>query len=222
MVAKLISAAVACALAAPAFAEIPVPDPNCCDVPCAIAVVGTNGGVPDPAGAFTVIVRSFNCDPLVNSTVWIDFTECAPDIYVCGTQPDAHRVDCPTRSVYAISNALGRASFTIVGGAKNPSGNAPGYAGPTFCGHAGTIACAKVYADGVLLAKIGVSAYDQNLAGGVNPADISAWLADAFSGTYYGRSDYDASATLAPPDLSKLLGVALGGGSTSSCAVYCE
>jgi hypothetical protein len=205
-----------------AHATIDVPDPTRCTVPCAIALVGTNGGVPDPAGSFQIVVRGFSGSPIAGASVKIDFTPCAPDIFVCSIQPEHTLADCPTHTVRGVTDLGGVARFTIVGGANNSSGRAPSYTGPTSCSHAGTIACAQIWSDGVPLGTIGVTAYDQNLSGGVNPTDISSWLADAFSGTYYPRSDYDASATLSPPDLAKLLGVSLGAGSTSSCGAYCQ
>jgi hypothetical protein len=182
--------------------------------------VGSNGGVADPAGAFQVVVRSVTCTPLPGSTVTIDFGACTPDIHIGSAQISPVTVDCAGRRVSAVTDANGIARFIVLGGASNPTGATPGYTAQGFCQSVPT--CAKVYADGFLLASIAVSTYDQNMSGGVNPADVSAWLGDIFSGQYFGRSDYDANGLLSPVDLSKLLGVSLNHRSTSSSAAYCN
>jgi len=152
--------------------------------------------------------------------VVIDFTECMPDIRLCSVQTGVHATSCEEKYVQGISDASGVATFTIVGGANNAAGNAPGYTGTSLCSTQQTLGCAKVYADGILVGVVAVAAYDQNLSGGVNPADISAWLGDAF-GDFHGRSDFDGDGALTPSDLSRLLQVALAAGSTSSCGAYC-
>lgn len=190
------------------------PEPPNATMPCHINLVGTTGGTADAAGEFSIVVRDFANNPMAGSVVSVFFAECA-DLRIAAVQPfPGLTVDCGATvgTVTGITNGDGIVEFRIVGGARNLSGGAPG---------AG-FRCARVYADGVLLGTVNVGAFDQNGAGGVNPVDVSLWLGDIFSGSYFGRSDYDCSGTLSPVDLSRLLSASLSGGSMASAASYCH
>ncbi len=70
---------------------------------------------------------------------------------------------------------------------------------------------------------INVGAFDEDGSGGVNPADIAAWLTDAFdAGAYRSRSDFNCSNSINPADLAELLNTLLRGGSSNSCSDYCH
>lgn len=194
-----------------------VPSPADSDVPCGLNLVGTAAGVADPRGEFTITVRDLAHNPIIGSSVVIDFNACEIDIRVCSVQPVAGvTADCSgaVGEINAVTNGVGAVVLRIVGGARNI---APGSPGELF-------KCATVYADGVNLGNINVGAPDENGSGGVNPADISVWLSDsfAFPGVYVGRSDFNCTQSINAADLSQMLSFSLGAGSTASCGAYCH
>src|SRR5438093_924395 len=64
------------------------------------------------------------------------------------------------------------------------------------------VATAGVTADGQLLGNLLVSTFDLNGSGGVNAADVSAWLVDKNSGVYRERSDFDGNGVVNAADVS--------------------
>lgn len=192
-----------------------VPSPADSDVPCGLNLVGSTGGVADVRGEFTIVVRDLAHNPIPASAVTIDFNACTPDIRVCSVQPHAGvSADCSgsVGEINAVTDGSGTVVLRIIGGANNGGGSPP----------AAGFKCATVFADGVNLGTINVGAYDQNGAGGVNPADISVYLTDAFDVDYEGRSDFNCSNSVNPADQSLLLSTSLGAGSGNSCAAYCH
>lgn len=194
-----------------------VPSPADSDVPCGLNLVGTTGGVADAKGSFTITVRDLAHNPIAGSSVVIDFSGCSVDIRVCSVQPTAGvTADCSgtVGSISGVTDGSGSIVMKIVGGARNTASHTPG----------SPFKCATVYADGVNMGKINVGAYDENGAGGVNPADISVWLPDSFDypATYRGRSDFNCTQSINPADLSLLLATSLGGASFNSCSAYCH
>ena len=183
-------------------------DPANCEVPDLILLVGRGpGGGADPLGAFTVIVRDFNNVPHPNEFVTLDFHGC-PDIRLCADQGDPSIVtDCLNASITTRSDQDARVTFRVLGHAVN-FGASPGSIGPSL----------EVYAEGILIKTVRVAALDQNGMDGLNPADLSLFLGDSFSGQAYARSDYDGNGVLDPNDLSLWLlayfagGSAVGGG----------
>jgi hypothetical protein len=199
--------------ASTAFATTPSPPAS--TIPCGITLVGTQAGVADPFGQFAVVVRDLASNPIPGSTVVIDFQDCEIDIRVCGSQPHAGTtVDCtgPVGTVSALTDATGTVLLRIVGAARNTVNGWPAETG----------ACARVYADGMLLGNLSVATLDQDGHGGVNPADLSLWLDDLFTGMPRARSDYNCSSSISPADLSIWLGAYFAGGSTVSCASFCH
>lgn len=211
----------ACGLAVAATSAMAaVPSPDDSDVPCGINLVGTTGGVADSKGEFTIVVRDLAQNPIAGSSVVISFDACEIDIRVCSVQPFSGVVaDClsgPVGEISAVTDGAGTVVLRVVGGARNSGGGAP----------AEGFKCATVYADGVNLtlpvSGLNVGAFDENGAGGVNPADISVWLSDSFDADFEGRSDFNCSNSANPVDLALLLSASLGGGSATSCAAYCN
>ncbi len=120
-------------------------------------------------------------------------------------------MDCTAHTISAISDLNGQVRYRILGSAAN-SGGSPG---------AG-LHCLRVFAEGILLTTLPtVQAYDQDGQGGLGPNDVSVLIADLFSGTYFGRSDYDCSQTLGSNDLSLWLTRFFAGGSTTSAPAVC-
>lgn len=193
-------------VAGAAYASVPCA--SCSTLPAGIRLVGTTGGVADPLGTFTVTVRDLANNLIANSSVVIDFTGNTPDIRIQSSQPAAGlTVDCGTKTVRALTNASGVATFTIVG--RSTSGAFSGFL------------LGAIYADGVLLGNRTVAAYDQDGAGGLGANDLSAWLSDFGAGNLAGRSDYDFSSSLGANDLSSWLGAFGAGGSTVSATPLC-
>lgn len=173
-------------------------------------LVGTTGGIADPRGDFTVVARDFARNPIAGVSVVIDFAICASDVHISSVQVVAGSYGvCDGSTVRGITNAQGVLTLRVVGSA--------GPSGPTF-------GCAQIYADGVRLGELNVSALDTNGSGGLNPADFSAWLGDSFQEpvTYVARSDFDCSRTVGPPDLAVLIQASLAGGSSTSGTTYCR
>jgi len=193
-----------------------VPSPADSDIPAGLNLVGTSGGVADVRGEFTIVVRDLAHNPIAGSSVVISFDNCEIDIRVCSVQTwPGVTPDCASGAVGEVSgvtDGTGTVTMRIIGGARNTSSGAP----------AEGFQCATVFADGVNMRQINVGAFDENGSGGVNPADVSVYLADQFDGDFEGRSDFNATNTLNPADLSILLGVTLGGGSATSCGAYCH
>jgi hypothetical protein len=120
------------AAAVPSVANSTVP-------PCLVAC--PFGDIP-----FDVVVRDLANNPVANSSVVIDFSEC-PAAFICtapGSQPDPYTVNLPARTIQLFSNASGLAHFPLrVGGG---------------CG-ANTV---RVFADGVLLGQRALASPDQD------------------------------------------------------------
>jgi hypothetical protein len=197
------------ALVAPALARATCPAGATSQIPTCIAVVGSTGGVVDPAGEFTVTVHDEANNPCPDREVLVDFGAYGGfpnDVRISATQPFPGQT-VVGNAVRRITDAAGVARFRILGGAHN-LGNSPGI------GAGG----AHIIANGVLLGGITVQAFDQDLVSGVGANDLSLWLSDKFApgAPYYGRSDYDCNGSLGANDLSIWVGFKFAGGSATS------
>jgi hypothetical protein len=186
-----------------AGADASTPSPADCTVPCGINLVGlTNTLGADAIGTFEIVVRNLAHDPIAGADVQIVFGGCEPDLRLCRDQPGTGSttpvtVLCGTggATARAVTDANGSVRLALIGHASNTHSNAP----------AAGWQCAKVYADGVLIADLNVGAYDQNGAGGANPADASIWSEDNWDEDYESRSDLNCTHTINPVDLSLIL-----------------
>ena len=182
------------------------------DVPCGITLVGTSGGVADAHGEFTIVLRDLANNPAASCEVMIDFGGCDPDIRISMNQPHPGiRVECDANGarVLATTDANGRITMRIVG-AATPGASAAHYK------------CAQVFAGGQSLGTINVATADLDGGGGSNPTDISLFLTDLFDADFEGRSDFNCINTISPSDLSLLLRISLGAGSSQSGTNYCN
>ncbi len=194
------------------------------------------------AAAHPIIVKNiFVFDdkgtPIPGSFVLIDFTECIEgvgpadaDIELADTQPwPGLIVDCPDKTVAAITDLLGVADFSVVGYATNAGLTALSPA-VSDIGH--MVKCAEVYADGFFLGTLNVGTFDQNGGAGLNVLDFALLLSDRIaslpgpSGTsaYRGRSDYDGNFAINPVDLAMWLAVRtyyVGAGSSGISGIAC-
>jgi hypothetical protein len=183
-------------VAAAAMAGVPSPANSTKSSNCIRYVASKAGPIADPAGLFTVTVKDLVPNPIPNSQVVIDFSGCG-DTHAANqaSQEPALNlvVDGTNKTVRALTNGSGVATFKIVGGVT--ASRTP----------VGATNCAKVYADGVLLSSVSVNAFDQDGVAGVALADLALWAGDLYGGASQQRSNYDCSASapiVALPDLS--------------------
>jgi len=202
-----------CGLLAASAAFASVPSPANSTVPPCFSLVGDDGaGNIDGSGEFCVVVRDLANFPINNSLVVVDLSNCS-NLVICDNNELGFTVDCGSQTVRGFTGAGGTLCFRIKGYANNSAGNVTPY---------NPYNCARVFADGVLLASPSVSAFDHD-GFGVGPADLSSWLSDSFnSGNLASRSDYDCSGDIGPADLSIWLDVSFdvlptNGGSTNNC-----
>ena len=189
----------------PALADVPSPQTS--SVPDLLTLVGRDGGgAIDPSAPFTVVVRKLSGRPVPGADVVLEFSGC-PDLRFCADQGDPNvTADCTHHVIRARADGNGQVTFHVQGCAAN-TGASRGPTGPAL----------NVYADGVPLKVVRVAALDETGSNGLDPNDLSAWLADFFSGEAFARSDYDGDGTLDPNDLSLWLGAFLGGASALGC-----
>jgi hypothetical protein len=210
-----------------AWAGVPYA-PNCY-VPAGFTLVGQANGEPDELGAFYVIVRDADNHAVANAIVTVELADCLargfqlcrhnPGPVCCPAPPNwpppdesesVQRTDCDGGAVTAQACEIGQVILAIIGGAVASSAPHPEAGG----------ACARILANGQLLATVPVAAFDLNSTGGVNAADLSVFMGDLF-GAFHPRSDYNYSGTVTPADLAKLLRVMERAGSLESCSSFC-
>ena len=189
-----------------------VPSPANSDAPGCINVVGSSAGVPDTTyGKFCVTVRDLASNLLNGSSVVVDFINTL-DIKTCNDHLNPNYVvTCGSATVRAFTDVTGVVCFTILGGSVGPASSESGVSGG-----------AGIYADGVLLATVGVGAYDLDGSSGVGANDLAIWLDDFAVGVpVAARSDYDCSGDVGANDLALWLDVFAAGGSAESCVGIC-
>jgi len=194
-----------------ALAGAPAPasgDPFTDTIPNHILVVARGPNGADTAmGRATVVIRDLAANPVPGVTVTIDFSAC-PDVAISQDQLDArYTVDCGLLTVTAVTDADGRADFTVLGTTRlvAPAGHA----------------CARIYANGILEAAVPVAVLDRDGTGGLTPADLSIWSADYFSATDPDRANLDAIAGVDLKDLAVWADAYFGGNDTASAGPYC-
>jgi len=184
-----------------------VPCAGCSTVPTCISLVGSSGGISDPAGNFTITVKDLANNPLNGASVVVDLSGCT-DVAICSNQLDAAAtVNCAAKTTRKFTNIAGQVSFIVLGG-SNGSGNAT-----TLLGGA------KIYANGTLIASPTASVFDLDGSNGVGINDLSVWLTDfgTFGNPAFGRSDFDCSGSVGINDLSVWLTEFGTGSSAASC-----
>jgi hypothetical protein len=198
----------ACGMLVAVVAMAGVPSPANSVSPAFIRMVGSKLGVPDSVGGkFTITVRDLSNNPLLGSNVTVDLSGCTVDLKIASDQLNVnHTTNCTGKTVSGYTNAAGLVAFTVLGNSF------------TSATHTG-LACARIYADGVLLSSPSVAAFDLDGASGVAVGDLAQWLGDLGAGVYRGRADYDGSASVAVGDLAQWLGRLGSGASTTTGAV---
>ena len=186
-----------------------VPSPANSTAPSLITLMGRSAGVVSPLGAFDVVVRDLANNPVGGARVIVDLGLCA-DLHLCADpQEPGTTVDCVNRRASRLTDATGRAHFTLLGGSI-------GMSTAWLPHHMG-----RIFWEGQLIAAPTVAAYDLDGANGVGANDLSVWLDDFGSALDIGRSDYDGSGVVGVNDLSLWLTVFGSATSLESCASTC-
>jgi hypothetical protein len=200
-------AAMLAALPAIAGAAAGVPSPPNSILPNGIRVVGRDGaGAVDPSGAFTVTVRDLANNPRAGVVVRVEFRDCA-NVRLCSQQgPGVTAMSCGPGNpwVEGITGADGTWTATVLGCSAGTPAEA-------------TSGCASIYAESVLQGYCIVTTLDLAGCDGANAADLSAWLADFFSGEARQRGDFDYSGSLGANDLSVWIRAFVGARSVRNC-----
>src|SRR4249919_723618 len=127
-------------------------------MPQSISVCGiqsTFAPSPDPSAAFTITI-TINAMPLVGGQIALDFQNCT-DLRLCTALVNGQQVDCTQKQVRGVTNALGSATFFVLGGGVNGGTVAP----PMVAPGAGA-GCVRVFADGIQLGIATAVIYDQD------------------------------------------------------------
>ena len=198
-----------------------VPDAGNSSMPSGLQLVGSAGGIVDPAGKAMMTIRDAAGIPVpIGTPVTIDFFNCTinpnNDLHVCMNQtfPGVSLVGaCPANPVFgAITGPFGVVEFRLLGHATAGPGNTPGV----------TAGCAVVRAGvpPVIMTVLRVGAYNLDGVGGVTAADQALFLATFFSSPagYRTRADYNGDGLCNSADFSKFLSVEFSGASAVKCA----
>lgn len=168
---------------------------------------GTAADSLSPGTTLQVLVRDLANNPVPNVLVALDFTGAYTDVRISSVQAfHGESVSASPGGPKRIENttgADGRVVFAVTGGGA-PDG-APH--GPQQV---------RVYANGVMLGTIGAGSYDRDGVGGQDPADLSAFATDYFSGMHPERSDFDGNGTVGFHDLALFAQYYFGGRLTSA------
>jgi hypothetical protein len=184
----------ACAVACLVFPVVALaqPFPGTSVVPPYIRLLTPRAGPQLPAAVYTVVVNDFFGFPLAGQTVTLDFTGCT-QVGLASEQsyPGMAVASCAPPVLSAVTNGAGEARFYVNGSVLHrvPAGNGVG--------------CITVSAGfpPVVLGTTTPSAYDEDGVNGLTANDLSLWLCDFGSGSYYGRSDYTGDGAITVQDL---------------------
>ncbi len=169
-----------------------VPSASNSTIPRGIWVVGTQGGVPDEAGRFTVTVRDIANNPIPGALVTVALDDCAR-VHLCAGSCDPLVSACPARSLQRATDAAGVARFLVVGASEDdgvPPDGVPATGNPPP-------GCVRIVADGVELGHALCAVYDAS--GARYPATLGVEVVDirtvnqaiGIGLQYYQRYDYD-------------------------------
>jgi hypothetical protein len=189
---------------APGIVSAAVPDPGHCTVPAYIDLVGSNDGVPDPAGLIVITVRDAVNNPIAGADVELNFQNCSDSRL---SMFQSATLDCNNRALHATTNVVGQAFFVAMGAANVASPPVP----PAIAPGSGA-GCARCFADGIQIGVMTVGTPDINgaiVGDGVNGIDFEVLRADigaiGLGAPYRGRSDLNHDGSVNAADLSILL-----------------
>ena len=199
----LTSLALLGSLARPAASAGP-PDPAHSAVPRYVRVVGTSYGIPDPTGKYTVVVRDAAGVVCPDVPVTLDFFACTDTRLAIIQTPDA-RLLCANDAITVVTNALGEATFTVVGASNAFPCGSP------MCPPGPGAGCVRVCAGGVPLGNATAVVYDldgvsRGAENGINVLDIDYVRNEIacanLGGPYKGRIDYNMDGIINAADLA--------------------
>jgi hypothetical protein len=182
------------ALALPARAGVPSPQTS--ELPAHVFVVGrTHMLLPDPTGAFDIVVRDIGNYPMPGAQVMVDFSGC-PRTALCSVQgTPGEFVDCSRKAVMAYADDNGRATFIIEGAANFGPATGPG-----DCR-------ASIYANNVYLGSVPTAVWDLDGASqnpGLGVTDYAWWLNIHGTGWYVTQADYNFNGVIEIVDFSMM------------------
>ena len=206
-------------LARPAASAGP-PDPAQSTVPRYVRVVGTSQGIPDRTGRYTVVLRDAAAAVCPGVPVTLDFGNCSDTRLAMNQAPDAMLL-CTNDAITVVTNALGEATFTVVGA------SGVWLCGGTGCPPGAGAGCVRICAGGVPLGNATAVVYDLDgvspgAEDGINALDIdfvrNEIACAGLGGPYHGRVDYNMDGFVSGVDLATyrllvLIPAMVGGGS---------
>lgn len=202
-------ACVALSLAAAATdVRADVPSPMNHSIPSHVVLVGRGAAGPDSAiGHVYCVIRDLANNPVPGSFVIFDFSAFS-DLRIAADQLDPRlTVNCAQRTVSSVTDANGRADFTIMGACTG---------GPPSPRNS-----LRIYADGVLLGSPPVAVLERDGFPGLTLTDLSIWAADWFSGLELERADLDGSGSVSALDLSLWGRAWFGGDNAAAIGALC-
>jgi len=165
-----------------------------------------------------IVVRDVNDAPVAGSSVVVDFQPCnTADIQVCSvqTQPGLS-ILCGGgfRNVTLSADGSGVAFFRLIGNSNSIVGAVP---------PGTTTACAKVYADGILVLTAKVASYDFDGSVGVGGSDLARFFQEPAgpSPAPNTRGDYDGDGTIGGTDLFYFFAVVSTDAGSSCASAQC-
>ncbi len=209
------------------------PDPTKCilgaNLPVAkqpfISIEGSAFGAPDNCvdgrcADYVVVVNDAFGAPIGGASVVVDFSQCCDMMISCNqlTAATGQSFVAPAR-VSGTTNAVGAFTFKVQGAANSTGPDTPG----TPLG----VPCARVYANGVLLGSLKVSAYDID-GQGVSATDVSRVNREVLgncTGVRYQRTDVNADGVVDNLDVNFMSQLALdaaAGTGSPVTAPYCS
>lgn len=170
-------------------------------VPQQVILVGATLGVADPMGTFVVTVRDEDNLPCPDVVVTVDISG-APDVRLADQQPAVTYISCTQASV--TTGVDGRATFILVGGVTNTTGNWSPTSTCTFTAGTTPIGIAAV------------GAFDLDGVDGVTGNDLHIWMGPYFDDPFSAPvMDYTFPNGQDLLDLSLAGTCVLAGGSTN-------
>lgn len=184
------------------------------EVPTHANLAGWDGARADSAaGHFEVMVHDIAMTPLADFQVTIEFPELSTSqMRIAAEQADPRlHVDCELRTIWTLTDASGKAHFTLIGGSRNPPG-------PDLGHNYFRVICDDPPAS---TQKVWLAAFDLDGQSGVTPLDLLKFSAALFAVPQERRADYDGDGLVTALDLSRWGAVYFEGRSWSSAASYC-
>jgi len=154
---------------------------------------GTDGfcSVFNPAS--TVTVRNALGAPVdLGTPVFIDYSGCPDLLLSSGEWCSPVSSFCPEKRMSTFTNPVGQAQWVVTGSVGNRAAASPPEWAEIRAG----------FPRDFVIGEVPVAAYDQDGVNGVRANDLSLFMGDILSNTFFSRSDYDANGIMTAGDLA--------------------